>query len=339
MKIGIVAEYLPDQGTYHFAEEAEGIIDYIARRHSSFILHPGDAGNSESFPVINARTRQEESLDLSSLDSIYFGVVGKSLHRFNQINCLSLQLQQFCNLLESLSEYPATFVNPPSSMVYNMSKQYILDFSDKTSLPFVETEEVGSLEQLIEHARSDQKMIAKPLISERANGMVILNRMNEEELSEYAGQYLTQHIPQPGLYHQVMAGQGIIVQPYMEDFRVHGEKKLAVVDGQVTIPRINEGDVEIVTYSRGATIRAFKPTADEADLAVHAFNTFNRFYPVHFMRVDMIGSGPNLRINELEVINPDFATMDKIFSESQHEHHYRKILDGLERGAEFRQSA
>jgi hypothetical protein len=44
------------------------------------------------------------------------------------------------------------------------------------------------------------------------------------------------------------------------------------------------------------------------------------------MRLDLVGPNGGQRINEIEIINPYFATMDKIFTPEQYAHHYDAML-------------
>lgn len=328
MKIGVVGEYIQHDGRYHFANEAQGFLEYAAREHDVYVLHPADQGKDTHFPAVNLSSGKKELVDVPSLNGIYFGLVGKKLWQFDQNNCLSLQLERFCNTLEFLRQFEnkIAFVNPSEGMIYNTSKQYIFDLE----LPFIESEKVESLDHLMKIAKTPG-FIAKPLIAERAKGLVFPDRMSEDELQEYGDCYLSPHTDRGSIYDRIQVGQGIMVQPYQESFRQLGERKIAVVGGEVTLPRTNEADVEIVTYANGARILKFDPTPEEAAIAVRAFNVFNERFPVHYMRVDIVGGPGDLRINELEVINPDFATMDKIFTDAEHNDHYERVLQAIAR--------
>jgi len=202
MKIGVVGEYIQHDGRYHFADEAQGFLEYAAREHDVYVLHPADQGKDTHFPAVNLSSGKKELVDVPSLNGIYFGLVGKELCQFDQNNCLSLQLERFCNTLEFLRQFEnkVAFVNPSEGMIYNTSKQYIFDLG--VELPFIESEKVESLDHLMKIAKTPG-LIAKPLIAERTEGLVFPNRMSEDELQEYGDCYLSPHTDRGSIYDRV----------------------------------------------------------------------------------------------------------------------------------------
>jgi hypothetical protein len=150
--------------------------------------------------------------------------------------------------------------------------------------------------------------------------------MTDEEIVSYARDFLLMGVLGEGIHGQTMERQGIIAQPYVPEFASHGELKIAVVDGEITLARRNNpmGD-GILKFSKDC-IEIIEPTEEVSELAKTAFREYNKIHPVHFMRVDMVGTPGNIMISEMEAINPSFATRFGIFSEEQVENHYRKLL-------------
>lgn len=335
MIIGAVSEYIRSEGTYFFSEEAEGLFTHVLKSHDLLVIHPREKEMKDGrLPAVDVRTRTRGMVSVENLNTIFFGLVGKEIFKFDEINCLAEELPEFCRLLEFLRPYEqdeksegVNFVNPSQSILYNLSKDYIDEMSKSTDLPFIPSEKITSLERLVELARGSERMLAKPLISERSMGAVLLNTMSDVDLAEYASVFLEPvSCFDDSLYSQVIARQGVIVQPYTDDFKKYGETKLAVVDGEVTLARSNHSEKDIVNYCDNAEVRPREPTAEERELARWAFYEFSSQYPVRFMRLDLVGPNGGQRINEIEIINPYFATMDKIFTSEQYAHHYDALL-------------
>ena len=341
MKIGFVGEYAQDNGEFLFAENASPAIEFLSQIADVYVLNPSEEFVAEGvLPVVNVHSGRRIITEVGSLDGVYFGKVGKSIERVGQYNCFSDDLEKFFRLLEGLTPYEETqdaegirFINPSSTILYNLSKKYLMDLQDE--LPFIETQEVDSLDQLVALARGDRKMIAKPLVSERAVGTVILDKLSDEELAQYFSMYAQCSQGEPSsLYGQAMAQQGIIAQPYIPEFATFGEKKIAVVNGTVTLARRIEGtNGEIVAVKKGSKATAYEPTPEEVDVSVRAFHKFNEHYPADFMRVDIVGEPGNIQINEIEAINPDlgehYSWTDR---ESQLNKHHSKLFSSIEKG-------
>ena len=60
--------------------------------------------------------------------------------------------------------------------------------------------------------------------------------MSEADLAVYADTYLSDR-QESGLYGKIMGRQGVIVQPYNHEFTFYGEKKITVIDGNITLAR------------------------------------------------------------------------------------------------------
>jgi len=269
-------------------------------------------------------------MDLSDFNSVYFGVAGKKQLEYGIINGLGDQLLTFSYFLERLRDADVPMENPLDTMLENITKDYLIDFTKGGKVPVIPTQRVDSLDELRDLSRSDSKYIAKPLLSERAQGTVILNKLSDSELETYANTYLKKIDSPMSLYERLLNRQGIIVQPYQEDFLNYGEKKVAVVNGIPTLAKNNsvEGG-ELVTVDNGAKINSFDLTDDECDFVKNAYEVFNERTPASYMRVDFIGDGKNSRVNEIEAINPNYSTLHSFYSDELLSKHFGLILDNL----------
>jgi hypothetical protein len=316
MNIGIVTEYFFSEGKFHFPENALHFLDHAKDQHEVYVISSLERQPvTDHIKAVNVRTGNKEEISIAELNALYFGKIGKRIISYDQVNCLGNQLKEFCTLLEKLTPFEQRenggtirFSNPSETMIANLSKEYILELSE-TGLPFIPTTRVRTLAELEDLSRSRTKTIVKPLIAERAQGTTILNRLNPEEIKEYAKKYLqSEEENGSSLYQQLMARQGIIAQEYRPEFGERGEVKIAVIKGEIGLTRIVQGPgQEIVTPSIGASNSTYQPTKEERDIALEAFHQFNARYPVDFMRVDLVGHPGKVMINELEAINPNFG--------------------------------
>jgi len=333
MKIGVVGESAKDKkGNFHFPENAAPLLNQLERDGNQIYLldHRMKYSSPESFPAINLKLNKKENIPIIDLDSIYFGKAGKSITSRNQYNSIVEQLQSFLDLVEYLQPFEnkdnnlgVRFVNPSETLISNINKQYLLDLSKKTDLPIIPTERITSLDRLIELSNKEQKYIVKPLIAERAKGAIILNDKNKEELTNYFNDFSPIESNGSDLYSKVMSHQGLITQPFLEEFNKYGERKIAIIDGEITTSRkIIGSDNGIVSIHTGGKNYIYNPSSEEQELAKRAFNEFNKINKANYARIDIVGKPGNLKISEIEALNPSFS--DHTFPEETKYHN--KVL-------------
>ena len=333
MKIGVVGESAKDaKGKFYFPENAKPLLNQLEKNGNQIYLldHRKKYSSPEEFPAINLNSNNKEKILIPNLDSIYFGKAGKSITSRNQYNSIVEQLRSFLDLVEYLQPFEdkkykqgVRFVNPSETLISNINKQYLIDLSEKTNLPIIPTERISSLDRLIELSNEDQKYIVKPLISERAQGAMILNDKNKEELIKYFIAFSPIEKNGGDLYSDVMSHQGLITQPFLEEFNKYGERKIAMIDGEITTSRkIIGSDNGIVSIHKGGKNYIYNPSSEEQELAKRAFNEFNKINKANYARVDIVGKPGNLKISEIEALNPSFS--DHTFPEETKYHN--KVL-------------
>lgn len=296
MKIGIVTEYLKKNDKTYFSEEAQTFIRFIKKKHTIYFIDTTKNEDSMGFILLNHNGLHEIKYDLD-LDAIYFGLVGKRIENFGIQNCLFDQLKSFISLIERIRGYETKikFVNPINSMIYNLSKDYILKLSKKTGLPFIPTKKIERVDQLLKIAHSKKLYLAKPIISERSKGTFIINNMNDDQLCTYASKYNVENSlsfsGDPGL-KDIMQGQGLLVQPFLPGFMETGEIKIAVVNGEITltrrcIPEHKMDQPQVVVIGKGAKIVRHEITSKEKRLCLDAYHAFNHYYKAKIMRIEI----------------------------------------------------
>lgn len=268
--------------------------------------------------------------------------IGKPIHRAGQGydaagHCLSVQPGPFLRIVEALEPCEdgrfgraIPMINPTRTLAENLCKDYAVALSSQ--LPFIETERVHSFDRLLALRDGPRRMVGKPLISERGLGTVMLPDLSRDELRAWFERY-TRPVtpPPPGLAGWVAARQGVIVQPYLSEFPIHGERKIAVVHGEVTLGYHVLGDSGSWTsIHSGATIRSYGPTPAERDLALRAFDVFHRVYAADFARIDLVGPPNDLRINEIEAVNPNFCEDDLDRPADELDRHHRLLFQRSE---------
>jgi glutathione synthase/RimK-type ligase-like ATP-grasp enzyme len=340
MKIGYVGEYLFKEGKHHFSEEAFSFINFFKPQHDLYVIKTSDPKmKGDYIQAMCLNDQHVDGVDIGSFDAIYFGLVGHKIIRYNLDNGLTNEIEDVCKILDGFKSYRGkgvSLVNPAETITSNMSKEYILNLSRNTHLPFIPTKKIESLEELFQLKKEKKKFIVKPLISERANGTYVLNDMGEEEIKQYFDKFNGKDNESELSYSGVMDSQGIIVQPYNKGFMRSGEKKIAVVDGEVTLSRrtvpLKSGNkYSIVAPTNGAKMERYDPTPQEKELVLCAYEAFSHFYPAHFVRVDLVGAKSSLRINEIEAINPSFTTRFDFFSKDELNNHHQRLLDSFQK--------
>jgi glutathione synthase/RimK-type ligase-like ATP-grasp enzyme len=319
MRLGIVAEYSTELKN-PLPAQTQHLVDYATQDFNIYVMNPSDI-QSTVVRAFHARSSDETHVDIGLLDGIYFGCMFRALPGVDP-HYFSSHIHRFTTMLETLDRYEHThFVNPLETLRYGAAKDSLIEIAQRFDIPTIETEKVISLEHLV--ALSRQKgMIAKPTISERGKGVVLLDELSEDEIYAYGQRYLDNNARD-----DIAARQGIIVQPYMTDIGTYGERKIAVVDGEVTLSRIQiHPGAKIVNLSNGAELRRIEPTEEEKTIAYDAFYAFNQVYPAHFMRVDLVGPAGSVKVNEIEAINPGFCTTKGIFSPGEILNHYHKMF-------------
>ena len=322
-KLAFVTEYAKDlkEMKWIFPERAQNILNLVVDKgHDVYVLGPDEIiNNSFTIKSISVNRNRIETIDIRDFDSIHCCWAGKPIEKLKKKGCLSEELPFFCKLMQLLTsagdESPLV-LNPIPSMLYNITKRYYFDLKNK--LPFLPSTYITCEKQLLDFARGKKTMIAKPLISERSKGVVILNNLTDNEISQYFEKYRNKkqksliNFEKDKLYRQIMSRQGIIVQPYSDIFVKYGEKKIYILDGKVHLARkvVGQGNGKIVAFYKGSQEYNYEPSAKEKQLAEQAFYLYNNLHPIRYMRLDIISSDENLFVNEIEVINPDWSEIE-----------------------------
>jgi glutathione synthase/RimK-type ligase-like ATP-grasp enzyme len=348
MRVVVAGEYaVTDKGMF-FSEEAIPILDHFSGNHEVFVVRPQDhAEVGEELPTAHYQTRKPVTISGGSVDVAYFGVVGHKIHSQGLINGYVNTLKNVWALIERLQttlKRGVPTLNPIAVMEANTSKRYLLDLQRRGDIRVIPTEEVDSIDRLVELSRSGELFLAKPLISERAKGATILTPDAEGELEGLLEEYRRPEQMNGTLYNRVVSAQGIIVQPFIGDINTHGERKVGVVDGKITLARVTRlaNGVEgprIVAYGTQDAVESveYELGPEERRLVERAYHALNDLYtreerlPAHFVRVDLIGPRNEPMISEIEAINPHIGVGERWFSDEKIKHHLRQLEKGLSR--------
>jgi hypothetical protein len=320
MNIIVVSEYLIKDKLFlnhRQPDEPWGFINYISNNtdYSVFVLCPYKSYETSKVEVFDLALNKEIEFSLENADYMYFSYLshlGENIKQF-------IKFVDFLNSLNLDTEY----FNSLSAMKSNVSKQYLLTLQENTNLPISPTENVKSLDKLNSIAEaSKHKMLLKPIVSERANGVKILQDMTEDEKSEYIKRYV---------YEDGPLTNSVLCQKFNKDFLKYGEKKIAVINGEVSIARrtVPPKDIskeQIVTTSYGCVMEKYKPTDIEIKLCKEVYKEFTKYYPALYIRVDLVGTGEDVLISEIECINPDYITCYGLHEQVDYDDLYEKLL-------------
>ena len=322
--ICFVSLFSKENNKWILPERAEGIIHYFLKKNHKIFLIKLDKNIGNNFFEDALLINQNEivKIDIRTLDCIYFNYVGKGISKLNIESCLNNELEYFTKFLDFIIKnnvIKPLILNPVNTLINNISKNYYFEFKKK--LPFLKTIKIDCVEQLLSLSKKKEIFIAKPLISERSKGTVILNDMNENEIIEYFYKYnnyykqITDFNKKNDLYKNIMLEQKIIVQPFCNSFSKEGEKKIAIINGEICYSRrikcIKDGIIP--NFYKGTSIDIFyEPNDKEKEFCKKVYKIFNEIYPINYMRLDFVNDKDNFLINEIEVINPDWAEIDNL---------------------------
>ncbi|WP_371804599.1 hypothetical protein [Candidatus Lokiarchaeum ossiferum] len=347
MKIGIIAEYLNPLNTkeYQFTDEATPYLEFFKSKGvNSYVIDCRRNQNSNHLIALDYKSKKEINVPFDEIDLFYFGVFGKEIESKNIAYGLSEQTEEFFNLIDYLRKnFPnSKFMNPVETIIQNASKEYLIHLS-KLGVPVIPTSNIETLDQLIQLNNDKEIYIAKPLISERAKGILILDgKLSLKELEQYYLSYNHSTFEKhASTYQKIINSQRIIVQKFEYDFLKYGEKKIAIVDKEITLSRNNSmppsEKVQIVDYYNGAILEKYDISIKEREIIEKIISVVNQEYPFYYMRLDLIGKDENLKVNEIELINPSFNIFSipghdfakSVFSLEEQTKHIEKVYNSI----------
>lgn len=196
--------------------------------------------------------------------------------------------------LERLHDtFSGVVLNDPQAMIYGMTKTYLFDL-EKAGFPVIPSREMSSscsYGELREEAfGSPEKTVIKPLTGEAGNSLELLSDVNEEWLR--------------GKEEKV---GGWLLQPLVE----------GVSDGELSLIFLNKKfcfSVEKTPTPEGDSWRLNNrfhprytqraPTDEELGLATRIVEHWE--FPLHTARIDLVNDRGEVRIMEVETVNPSF---------------------------------
>ena len=323
--IGILTEYVPKTDKVHIPDEVNVYLNLVNTSRDIRLIRPDSIHSSTSVLAYNPKVGKAEQLDLSELSSLYFGSMGKNIKALNIENCFSENVNDFKRIANIVTDNQLGSIcrNPVETMISNMSKKYLLELQSK-GVDTLPSEEVSSWSDIEDLLSSSNQYLIKPLIGERAHGIVIVRSENYDALQSAWKKYGEDQKAYDGF-----PSQGIIAQPFTTAFQEHGERKIAVVDGEITFAKSMQADSELVVASHGAKVIKYQPTAEEKKLVENVHHIFSDLYPNWYMRVDLTDDPKNPKVNEVEAINPNYSCL-RILNDNPNDddvqNHVRKVL-------------
>lgn len=215
------------------------------------------------------------------------------------------QLEQFLDWAQRVSTETRLF-NPLQTVRWNTCKSYLRDL-EAAGLPIIPTEwcEPGDCPDLMALMleRGWARGFIKPRVGATASGTM---RFGTDADSIQAAQ---DHLD------DLLAHQGVLVQPYLEQVETIGEWSAIFIDGHWShavrkIP--SPGDYR-VQDDFGATDEPYDPTGPERELAMQVMKTLTshpewtgelKGRSLLYGRVDMLYNGDASLINEVELVEP-----------------------------------
>lgn len=296
MVLYIVGDFVEEGGEIHYSGELERMLEHKPSKKDVVVISP------------EGYTPFGETAEITDEDLIYFGHSGKNItHIPGEEHGLIQELPRYQEMFERFKDLK--FANPRELLLDNISKEYLVRLSDEPTIPTISSAKVQSLDDLMK----DEDLFVKPLISERSADAYRLNDLNPDQR-----QILFENYVSGGF-----EGQGLVLQPFIPGILDHGERKVGVIGGNVTLCRLVQPDG---SFTR-ATI-----TDEEQEVCQKAWEYMSSNFPgAVYTRVDLIGDPKNPQINEIEAVNPNLTTrkLATPYNEREVENHYTRLLEEL----------
>ena len=199
-----------------------------------------------------------------------------------------LQYAKWLALLDRFEREQLPVVNPPALLRWNSDKTYLADLEAK-GVPTVHTMAVDALdEQALAEARARfgcDELVVKPPVSAGATGTHRVALFEPVPLD--------------------VAGQRMLIQPFMASVAGAGEYSILLFDGVFShsiVKRPKAGDFRVQPHLGGTEVQC-EPPAGSIELAQAALAAAPA--AATYARVDMIADeAGELRIMELELVEP-----------------------------------
>ena len=308
----LTAYLINENNNIIYCEELESIANYLIKNeYNVYLLDISQDTNKVAH--LNNNSIIKRKLEENKI--LHVGFYGKSISSKELKLSLCDNIKKFYNFLEKFNRLEGvSIVNSYKTLKYNISKQYILDYQDK--FKFYKTARVQNFSDLLKYNNDKRKYIVKPLVSERGIGSKVLDGINEEELKDYYNSYKM---------------TGLIVQPYSDDFKRYGERKLCFINGEYVLSRkvIQKGNEEIICHHAGSNKVIYNPSSEEIELGKRVYRELGKKYNLNYYRLDITSSRRSPIINEIEAINPDFCSI--IYDKKDLEKYHKSVKEMLDK--------
>lgn len=199
------------------------------------------------------------------------------------------------------AEREVRFINDATTAWWNLDKHYLGDL-ERRGVAIVPSiyREAGSTETLPELlARSGwDEAVLKPCVSGAARHTYRVNAGTAAALQVQIA--------------SVLAGEAFILQPFVRDIQVGGERSLMVLDGVAThaVQKVPKAGDFRVQDDHGGTWSPYEPTVEEIAFAQQAIAAVDP-RPA-YGRVDIVrGNDGHIQLMELELIEPELWLRSK----------------------------
>ena len=202
--------------------------------------------------------------------------------------------ERFRHWLDSLEHQHAVVHNPIRLMRWNMHKGYMLDLATR-GVPIVPTCLLsrGSDQSLdsVSAERGWDDVVIKPAVGATARLTIHLGRAGREHAQAHL--------------QDLLAREDVLIQPYLPAIVTEGELSVVAIAGELThavvkCPR--QDDWRVQSEFGGTAERV--PLTETLRAAAHLVLAALETVPL-YARVDLVNDGRQLRLIELELIEPE----------------------------------
>ena len=303
----------PDRFAVEFAVDEEDCLTFArALLHSgnnAYFVNWDDFIDGEFSRMFHYNSsRFVEPLEIDSMSLIFSYKQEGFLFRENWT--------RYEEMLARFERSPAVVVNNPATIRWNRSKDYLFDLSNAGIAVIPTFQVTGGIRARV---KDGEKFIVKPKIGERGLDQTLVEEADGfPRLNGDASQYLVQEF-----CPQIRDGERSLV--YLGKDYSHAVIKRPNPD-RASEYRCNE--------SRGGSVSAYNPTADELEFASELLDHISLEHPVHFSRIDIVNVHGSPVLMEAELLNPSvFANYIGVGQEfgGKLSDYFRDLIDTQER--------
>jgi glutathione synthase/RimK-type ligase-like ATP-grasp enzyme len=215
---------------------------------------------------------------------------------------------QFLDLLKKNQELGGQCLNPLSTIMWNIDKRYMLELESKINvIPTQVSDEFCRADIDLAQKKWGQ-LVIKPLVGAGGRDTFLIKELADNSKAD------------------VLLGQAVMLQPFVESILSDGEYSFIYFDGQFShavVKNAKPGEFR-VQDDHGGRVNAYQPNKDDLDQINHIVKHID--HACLYVRVDVVYYQNKWTVMEIEAIEPELFFRFKSGSEDLFCHSVKKAF-------------